>query len=386
MRLVNVHLKGFRNHADTNLELGDCTNIILGDNGQGKTNIVEAISYLCLTKSFYASNDFVVLRLGSDSFEVEGQVITDGGVESSLSIAYVSTSREKFYSINRRRIEPLSAVVGRFPIVILSPEHAAITFGPPSARRGFVDLLMSQSSAMYLQDLLEYRRILKQRNKTLLDARLAKSDPGPLLEPWSEQLVEVGAGLMHRRGQFVEQFRSYITSSYHELVGSAEEPAIEYVPAVDAVRPHGEREITLLTRQEFAEDLRKEVEEKRRDEFRFGTTLVGPHRDEFSMKINGLDLRKFASQGQHKTFLIALKAGEFFFLKDRRRETPLFLLDDVFSELDEHRAKRLLQFLGGLSQTLVTSTNGDIFEATTTFDGHNRKFHVSNGTVAYASV
>lgn len=386
MRLVSLHLKSFRNHADTALELGDCTNIILGDNGQGKTNIVEAVSYLCVTKSFYASSDAVVLRFGDDSFEVKGEVISDGGTESSLRIAYDTTSREKYYRINKRRIEPLSSVVGRFPIVILSPEHAAITFGPPSMRRRFVDLLMSQSSATYFEDLLEYRRILRQRNKTLLDARLAKSEPGSILQPWTEQLVEIGARLMHRRRELIEQFRAYIASSYHELVGTAEEPEIEYLPAVDIGGKHGDREISPVTRQEFAEALRKEVQAKRRDEIRFGTTLIGPQRDEFSMKINGLDLRKYASQGQHRTFLIALKVGEFFFLKDRRRETPIFLLDDVFSELDEHRARRLLHVLGGLSQTLVTSTNGDIFDATMAFDGHNRKFHVSNGTVVYANV
>ena len=386
MHLASIHLKGFRNHTDTALEFGDCTNIILGDNGQGKTNIIEAISYLCLTKSFYASSDAIVAGFGKESFEVEGLIVSDARTESSIRIAYLAVSREKFYSINKRRIEPLSSVIGHFPIVILSPEHVPITFGPPSARRRFVDLLMSQSSAMYFADLLEYRRILKQRNKMLFDARLTKSDHCDSLEAWTEQLVEVGARLMCRRAQFLKQFRSYLSSSYYEIVNAAEEPAIQYLPAIDRTDMQGEREFTLLTKEEFAESLRKEVQEKRRDEFRLGITLVGPHRDEFAMKINGLDLRKFASQGQHKTFLIALKVGEFFFLKEQRAETPIFLLDDVFSELDEHRTRRVLSLVGGLSQTFVTSTNGGIFDATVPFNGHNRKLFVSNGTIVYESV
>ncbi len=384
MHVARIHVRGFRNHSDTALEFGDGTNIILGDNGQGKTNILEAISYLCLTKSFYASGDAVVLGLGKESFEVEGQIISDTQSDSQIRVAYLSSSREKIYSVGRRRIEPLSSIIGRFPIVILSPEHAPITTVPPSGRRRFVDLLMSQSSTTYFEDLLEYRRILKQRNAILLEGRLAKSAPWDVLEAWNEQLVRVGAGIMHKRAQFIEQFTSYITSSYREIVEAVEEPVIEYVLSGSPVPEEQKR--NALSKEDLEEILLKGVEERRREELRLGTTLVGPHRDEFAMKLNGLDLRKFASQGQHKTFLVALKIGEFFYLQEQRRETPILLLDDVFSELDDHRARCVLSLIGGLSQTVVTSTSGEIFDSAMSFNDHNRKFLVSNGTVVYESV
>ncbi|MBI3364207.1 MAG: DNA replication and repair protein RecF, partial [Ignavibacteriae bacterium] len=241
----------------------------------------------------------------------------------------------------------------------------------PVERRRFVDFVISQSSPIYFETLLEYRRVLKQRNKILLDAKLSKRDPGPLLLPWDEQLVRYGSYLMMRRGKFIEEFQQFISSAYHQLVGREEEPTIEYLPVsrIDETRSE-EGFQTLLQTQLRA----KGVEEKRT-----GSTLVGPHRDEFLLKINGRELRKFASQGQHKTFLVALKIGEFFYLKDRCQETPIMLLDDIFSELDEHRAKRLLSLVGELSQTFITSTNPHYFDDTMAFEDRNKIFHIQEG-------
>lgn len=378
MNLVKIQLRGFRNHNDTTMEFGDGTNIILGDNGGGKTNILEGISYLCLTKSFYASSDSIVLGFGKEMFEVEGDMISDANVERHIRLAYGAEPKQKVYTLNKRRVESFSSVIGRFPIVILSPEHTPITFGPPAARRKFTDLVMCQSSLMYLEDLLEYRRILKQRNKILLDARLTNSSPWLLLEPWNHQIATVGAKVMYRRKEFLNQFQSYMTSAYRHITDDAEEPGAHYMPATKIEEAS--------TIEDIAELLQSEIEEKKREEVRLGATIVGPHRDEFALTINGFDLRRFASQGQHKTFLIALKVGEFFYLKEKCRETPIFLLDDVFSELDEHRTRRVLNFVGELSQTFITSTNYSIFDDAITFGDRNRKFLVSNGTVVYENV
>lgn len=378
MHVVKIHLRNFRNHNDTALEFGNGTNIIFGDNGQGKTNILEAISYLCLTKSFYANSDSIVLGFDKEAFGVEGNMVSDAKIETQVRVTYQRKEKEKAYTLNKRRIDPFSSVIGRFPIVVLSPEHSPITFGPPVERRKFVDLVMSQANAAYFETLLEYRRILKQRNKILLDARLTRSDPLPLLEPWDRQIAAVGARLMYRRRQFIEQFQSYMVSSYHHITDDMEEPQITYVPVAKMRDALAESDIEKL--------LEEEIHKNRREEIQMGTTLVGPHRDECALSINGADLRKFASKGQHKTFLIALKIGEFFYLKEQRGETPVFLLDDVFSELDERRTTRVLNFVGELSQTFVTSTHQTIFDGTMPFGEHNKKFFVSNGTVVYESV
>lgn len=375
MQLTRIHLKAYRNHNDTALEFSTGTNTILGDNGQGKTNIIEAISYLCLTKSFYASSDAVVLGLGREAFEVEGVIVSDANVESHVRVVYVLASKEKLYLLNKRRIEPFSSIIGRFPIVILSPEHAPITLGPPVERRKFLDLVISQFSASYFEDLVEYHRTLKQRNKVLLDAKIAKTDPGVLLEPWDQQLLSMGSRLMYRRKRFVNEFQSYITTSYHHITDDIEEPGLNYAPGTYLEGTGSEEEI----REMFWRDL----QHRRREEVHLGTTLVGPHRDEVAFTINGLNLRKYASQGQHKTFLIALKMSEFFYLKEHCGEIPIMLLDDVFSELDEHRAKRVMNFVGELSQSFLTSSTSAIFDDATACGERNRKFFVSNGTVIY---
>ena len=373
MQLVQLRLQNFRNHIDSTFEFSDGANVLLGDNGQGKTNVIEAISYLCLTKSFYASNDTLALNFGKDVFEVEGNFALERGVPSAVRIAYSQSQNEKVFTINKRRIEPFSSVIGKFPIVICSPEHTPITIAGPSERRRFVDFVISQSNSLYFQNLIEYRRVIRHRSKILFDAKVLRNNPEALLEPWDEQLVTLGSAITHKRNQFIGEFRGFISSAYHHLVGIEEEPAIEYKPMVD---------ITLNTQEsEISEMLRSELFERRGEELRFGTSLVGPHRDEFLLKINGLDLRKFASQGQHKTYLVALKIGEFFYLKERCSETPILLLDDVFSELDEHRAEHLLNFVRELSQTVITSTNRNFFDSVLSFGERDRKILIHNGSV-----
>ena len=374
MHLTSLTLKNFRNHSDTSFDFGEGINVLLGDNGQGKTNVIEAISYLCLTKSFYAASDGLVLGFGKEMFEVESTIATESGHLRRVRVAYSAEQNEKVFSVNRQKIEPFSEVIGTFPVVICSPEHAPITSGSPADRRRFVDLVISQSSAVYFHDLLEYRRVLRHRNKVLSDARWNREDTASLLEPWNEQLVTFGGALTWRRKHFVEEFQSFITTAYHHLVGSEEEPAIGYKP--------GTRIDVCASQKDVEALLRGELAEKHAAETRLGITLVGPHRDEIPMTINGRDLRKFASQGQHKTFLVALKLGEFYDLKERCDETPVVLLDDVFSELDEHRSLKLLQYVEELNQTFVTSTTPQLFDHLLARPGKHKLFLIQNGTLA----
>jgi DNA replication and repair protein RecF len=373
MILTTLKIQHFRNHRESYFEFGEGANILLGDNGHGKTNVLEAISYLCLTKSFYATSDLFAVAVGSDLFEVEGMFVSDGERESRVRVAYQPSSGEKVVTVNKQRIEPLSSIIGKFPIVISSPEHGPITAGGPFERRKFVDFVISQASAAYFQSLLEYRRVLKHRNKVLLDGRLSKRDVGDIIAPWDDQLVQQGSFLMARRKQFVTEFQECIVSAYRHLVGDEETPSIVYQPSV--------RWESGDDQQNIAGVFRENIEKERQEERRAGTTLVGPHRDEFLFTINNFELRKFASQGQHKTFLVALKIGEFYYLRDRCKETPLMLLDDIFSELDEHRAGRLLEFVSGVSQTFITSTNPHYFDQKQRAQKQDRMFYIQNGSI-----
>ncbi len=374
MHLSTLYLKNFRNHTLTTIDCGRGINFLLGNNGQGKTNVVEAISYLCLTKSFYAGSDTLVLRFGEGMFEVEGTLVSDDGRPFDVRVAYLAESNEKYFMINRRKIEPLSSVIGKFPIVIFSPEHGAITTGGPAERRKFLDLVISQSNQKYFQALLEYRNVLKQRNRVLLDLKLNRAGGPGLLEPWDEQLIRLGCAIWAKRSSFIAEFEPIVRSVYTRFVDNAEEPSLVYRPlgSVEFPASPGDAE----------EAFRRELKAKEGIERRFGTSLVGPHRDEVSFLISGLDVRSFASQGQHKTFVISLKLAEFLFLKDRCDETPLLLLDDVFAELDDERTAKVIGYIENVGQAFLTSTHRQLIESWNLGREECRYFLIEGGAVA----
>lgn len=373
MKIVRARLRQFRNHDCTELDFGLTTNALLGDNGHGKTNVLEALSFLCLTKSFYASSDVTALQQGKEFFEVQGTLLSDIAVEHDVRVVYESRTNQKRVFIDGKEPETFSSVIGQFPVVVLSPENSNITFGTPSDRRRFMDLVIAQSSKVYLQDMLEYRRALRQRNKILSEGSRGTIDVASL-EPWDETLSIHGSKVLHKRASFFEEFAPYIVRAYRALAHEAEIPVAEYLPHVAVSVSDSQAEI----KRKF----REKIEEKRRDELRMGSTLVGPHRDEVVFSLNGLRLREYASQGQHKTFLIALKIAEFFYLKERCAETPVILLDDVFTELDDSRARKLLELIDSLGQSFITTTSEQVFHGTIRWDDARRKFSILNGAAA----
>ena len=376
MRLEQIDIRNFRNHERTVLECGDGLNVLLGENGQGKTNVVEAVAYLSLTKSFYASSDAVVLRIGEEQFDLQGRFRADGGTRWVVDARYERPSGRKSISINKETAQTLASVVGQFPAVVLSPEQNGITFGAPTERRKFLDLALSQASSVYLEELLEYRRILRQRNKILLDAKLARRDCSELLEPWDISLIQTGADLMLRRMRFIEGFRGRVCEAYEMLAGETEDPSLMYEPSFSCNEAGDPESIRIR----FEEELRLHEDEERRA----GSTVVGPHRDELDFSLGGKTLRKFASQGQHKTFLIALKLAEFAYLMEARSETPILLLDDVFSELDERRSHRLMEGVPSLGQVFITTTDERFFPETTAWNSIHRRYSIREGRVVNA--
>jgi len=374
MIVAAVRVRNFRNHRDSRLEFGDGINALLGDNGEGKTNILEAISYLSLTRSFYAHADATVVRIGEGRFEVEGSIVSGGGIEHHVQIAYQGEEGTKEYAINGSRPERLSSVIGRFPVVILSPENGAITFGGPAERRRFIDILLSQISPAYLETLFEYREVVRQRNKLLLDARMRGIRPGDLLEPWDEGIAMHGSELVYRRQRFVKEFSQYVIRSYGDLVeGGGEVPEIKYESACVT-------EDAGASREAIAENIRSVMQRYRSEEAKRGVTLVGPHRDNLLFTLSGIPVQRYASQGQHKTLLVALKIAEFTYLWEQREERPILLLDDVFSELDARRSARILHMAGSLGQTIITTTDVRSFGSAVIWNEANRRFIVEQGT------
>ncbi len=372
MRLRNVRLVHFRNHAETAFTCSPDVNVFVGKNGEGKTNILEGISYLCLTKSFFAASDATALQLGTEAFTAQGSFEAADGLTFDTVVSYQGAERRKVMTVNGQAPESMAAMVGQFPVVILSPENSNITFGGPGDRRRFVDLVISQASRGYLEDLLEYRRVLRQRNRILADNRERPGSVTAALEPWTESLVNCGARIVARRIRFVQEFEPEVRTAFGRVAAVNEAPALEYRGTVEL---NGDASPDAV-RSAFA----RSVERVAPQEQRAGLTLVGPHRDELGMTINDLELRGYASQGQHKTFLVALKLAEVAFLRERCREAPILLLDDVVSELDPERATRLLTEASSLGQTFITATEATMFDRTYGATGY-RRFSVRAGQV-----
>jgi DNA replication and repair protein RecF len=371
MKLLSLSLRQFRNHVSSAFPFGAASNVLLGKNGQGKTNVLEAISYLCLTKSFYAGADATAVHSGTSMFEVEGEFISDVNVRHRVRIVYDEQLRQKKFFINASEITRLSEVIGLFPIVVLSPENNSITFGSPSERRKFADLVMSQSSKAYVEDMMEYKRVLRQRNKILSDAQ--GNDCSAVLAPWTEMLIRHGSAIIARRNVFLAEFVSYVEQAYAAVASNGEQPSLRYVPQIAIT--------SAMDRDAVAEAMRELADRKKNDERRSGSTLFGPQRDDIAFSIDGLPLREYASQGQHKTYLIALKIAEFWYLKERCAELPIILFDDVFSELDETRSHQLLEMTTEMGQTFITTTSGRIFEGVREWDDDHKRFYISKGTV-----
>jgi len=372
MNIARLNVRNFRNHRSSALEFGSGMNVLLGRNGQGKTNILEATSFLSLTKSFFAASDATAMRIGEEFFDVCGTIVSDSGVAHDVRAAYDGATGQKQFTINGVRPENLSSVIGRFPVVILSPENNAITFGAPSERRKFIDLILAQLSRSYLEDLLEYRRVLRQRNRILLDGKIRGRFNSSVLEPWTINLVNHASRILQRRILFVGEFQEFVANAYRELVVADEEPRLRYESLPEFTGGSSLAEI--------AERLQRELNTRSEEEERRGATLVGPHRDDLSLLINGISVQRYASQGQHKTLLVALKIAEFRFLKNRRNEAPILLLDDLFSELDQERSHRIVQLLGDLGQTIVTTTDEGVFGGSVAWTGQNKRFYIEEGT------
>ncbi|MGD0337330.1 MAG: DNA replication and repair protein RecF [Bacteroidota bacterium] len=375
MTAETIHLRCFRNHKDTEIEFCHLSNILIGKNGEGKTNVLEAISYLCLTKSFFGARDTTIVMIGETSFSVQGIFTLENGHKSTVRAEFTTVTNEKNVTVNNIHIDRKSNHIGQFPVVVLSPEHAVITFGGPAERRRFIDLAIAQTSNLYLNDILEYRKVIRQRNTVLADARAQNITISGIIETWNDSLLQYASRIIHRRRLFLEQFSTRVVTAYQTLTGTEETPRIEYISHSDG-----------KSIEEIRLHLEKELYEKLDDEIRIGTTLVGPQRDEIRFTLNGQEIRKYASQGQHKTFLIALKMAEFCSLKDMCRETPIVLLDDVFSELDGERTKRLMDQITTLGQTFITTTENSFIERWSLVGRHITKIDVKNGTASYVHI
>ncbi len=359
MILKQIKLKNFRAHIESEISFSDGLNIISGPNGLGKTNILEAVHYLCLTRSFLTSSDRYVLTRDASFFEIEGRFESDSGRALKVRIAFSPTEGKKIF-VNGSHTVRASEFVGRIPVVIFSPDDYVITAGGPEERRRFMDTMISQSSRIYLDDLMRYRRILKQRNELLQRSRRMSSPPdGMLFGSWTSELIDVGSKIYAKRLAFLNLFSGLLAEAYARIGSVVERPGIRYEPL-----PGLKEGSPSAIKTAFA----KKLEEVERREQERGITLAGPHRDDLLFTLDDLPVRRYASQGQHRSFGMALKLAQYYYLLETTEESPVLLLDDVFDNLDEDRIRVFTSILKEpeMGQSLITAARKNIFGETET--------------------
>lgn len=357
MIIKSIELKNFRNYEDLNISFDAGTNILYGDNAQGKTNILESAYMSGTTKSHKASRDREIIRFGEKEAHIRTVVVRQ---EKEYQIdMHLKQSRSKGIAINRVPIKKAGELFGILNIVFFSPEDLNIIKSGPMERRRFLDSELCQLDKVYLYHLTNYNKILGQRNKLLKDM-VYRPELSDTLPVWDMQLVETGKKIIKRRRQFVEELSGMIHDIHYRISGKKEELSLCYEPNIEDI---------------FFED---ELSRAREKDKKLCQTSVGPHRDDLLFSIHGVDIRKYGSQGQQRTSALSLKLSEIEIVKKSIQDTPVLLLDDVLSELDSSRQNYLLNNICD-TQTIITCTGLDEFVRNRF--RINRVFEVKSGQV-----
>ena len=370
MILTDISLRNFRIHRNLGINFSENLNYIVGGNGQGKTTILDSIYYLCTTKSHYTKTDGESVAFNQGEFEIAGKF--KDVTESKVRILYSQKDNKKKYFRDNKKVTRSFDIIGMFPVVILTPADHSITQGYPGDRRKFVDSVISQASNTYLKILLDYNKTLRQRSSLLTQIKEGRSLS--LLEElnaWTLKLVQSGAEIIKHRKKFIQEFNGFIKTSYEIIMGSDEIPKIIYSFLGDK------------NPEKIEEEFSKLLDKRKEEEIRRSSNLVGPHRDDFVFGINGLNLKSFGSQGQHKTFQVILRFAQFFYLKKVTGKTPIFLLDDVFGELDKNRSIKISEYLKEVGQAFITLTDFANFSFLKK-EKNDLLLQLNNGQISYA--
>ncbi len=361
MYIRSLQLANFRNYESLSLEFSEGTNILYGDNAQGKTNILEALYLVATTKSHRSVRDRDMIRFGCQEGHIR-TVLIKNGVDYQVDM-HLRAAKTKGLAINGQKLKRASQLMGLLHIVFFSPEDLTIVKNGPAYRRHFLDMELCQLDGDYLFNLNHYNRIVDQRNR-LLKEIWNNPDLEATLDVWDDQLADYGTKIIARRREFMEQLADLIGDIHLRLSGGREHLSLQYLPDTEA-----------------AALKEKLLQNRERDKY-LKSTSVGPHKDDFSFVCNEIDLRKFGSQGQQRTCALSLKLAEIELVKKMIGDSPVLMLDDVLSELDTNRQNTLLDSLGGI-QTFITCTGLDEFVS------HrfaiDRLYRVENGVVTQSN-
>ena len=358
MIIKKVNLTNFRNFEKLDIAFSDGINIFYGNNGSGKTNLLESVFVLCLGRSHRAATETVMVNSNSDYYRIEAEVkIEEKQIE--LAVAYQRGVKKKI-TIDKVAVR-LSELYENFTAVAVGPEDSEIIAGAPSFRRNFVDIYLSQYSSKYLNNLTNYHKILSQKNAALKQ----KIDPGP----YNELLVRSGAEIISQRIDFIKIIRKEAVECYENISGGSRFEC-SYKPSVivNVENPDINIIISAFTQQLYNYIQKEQIMEQ---------SLIGPHRDDIYFEINGLPARTHGSQGEWRTAAVALKMAVYNLLKNKKETPPILLLDEIFAELDNSRSQSLVELFDDFGQLFLTTA----IQPPDFLEKDSRKFEINNGKV-----
>lgn len=368
MIIKSLELSDYRNYESLIINFDKGTNILYGDNAQGKTNILEAIYLSATTKSHKLSKDKEIIRFGKPEAHIRTYIEKDD-IETRVDM-HLRSSKSKGIAIDGLKIKKAAELLGLLKVVFFSPEDLSIIKNGPAERRRFIDIELCQLDSFYLYNLNNYNKIVNQRNN-LLKNLYYSPEFKDTLNIFDSQLISYGSKIIERRKQFIDQLNEIVKELHYNISGQKENMRIVYEPNVSIQ----DYESLLFVNHD------KDIKLKQ--------TTVGPHRDDISFLVNNeytngidIDIRKYGSQGQQRTAALSLKLSEIELVKKVTKDTPVLLLDDVLSELDSNRQNFLLNSIGNI-QTIITCTGLDEF-VNNRFE-INKVFKVTNGSVSDAS-
>lgn len=349
LHIDNLNLRNFRNYKDNKISFSKTYNVIYGENAQGKTNIIEAI-FLCASgRSHRTAKDTELVNVNSNYYHIKLDAVKSMGT-STVEIGY-ERDKKKVIKINEVPLKKIGNLMGNVLAVIFSPEDLSVISEGPSQRRRFIDITLSQIRPSYFYDLQLYNKILLQRNSLLKELQINKNLIDTL-DVWDEKLSETGSRIIKARYEFINRLSSAAAKNHYTLSDNNEDMEIKYISSVDAI---DFKDIDKI-KDTFINDFKK----YRSIELKRCTTLKGPHRDDYEMLVNGMDVKSFGSQGQKRTVILSIKLSELQIIKEETGEFPVLLLDDVMSELDSKRREILFDNISHV-QTFITCTEKDIF-------------------------
>jgi len=344
MYLKTLSLINFKNHAEKQFDLNDDINVFVGDNGVGKTNILDAVNYLSMCKSFLNSVDRQNIKFDEKFFLIQGNFIKD---EKSNQISCgVTFGQKKKIKRNKKEYEKLADHIGEFPVVVISPYDSNLISEGSEVRRKFIDSIISQYNKKYLATLMKYNKVLQQRNALLKRFQELRIFEAESIEVWDAQLVLLGNFIFEKRKEFLADFLPSFQNFFNLISNGNESINIEFNSQLNT------------------NNLSNLLNEASRKDSRVGYTTVGIHKDDLVFQINGNPIKKFGSQGQQKSFLIALKLTQFEYITALLNKKPILLLDDIFDKLDHGRVERLMKMVSDhvFGQVLITDTDEERIE------------------------